>query len=93
MRGGRVRVAFYDDLVDDPSRFFRGIASFLLDATAPEHPIDSEPTNVSRGGALPEAVREALAEHFDDERRASAARFGGPAERWREPPGARASLS
>lgn len=79
---GRVHVAFYDDLVDDPTGFFRGIAGWLLGGPAPEHPIDAEPTNVSRGGALPDAIRPHLERHFAEERRAAAERFGGPALRW-----------
>jgi hypothetical protein len=78
----QVHVAFYDDLAGDPVGFFRGIAEWLLDGTAPDHPVDSEPTNESRGGALPDAVRDLLSERFAAERRACAERFGGPATTW-----------
>jgi len=78
----QVHVAFYDDLADDPAGFFRGIARWLLEGAAPDHPVDAEPTNESRGGALPDAVRELLSERFAAERRACAERFGGPAATW-----------
>ncbi len=82
----RLRVFFFDDLLSDPAAHRARILSFLgADADKPSgalHPGFDRKQDRIPNIEMTDDVRAILIEHFEDELRACAREFGGPAELW-----------
>ena len=79
----RVYVGYYDDLVDDPDAFLRGILRFLGARSDVGLPGLNQRVNTSAADRVPDAMRRALARQYEDSlRRLCALLPGGRAEAW-----------